>query len=239
HLLIFLETFPRIPVLLMTASLPEARRRAIESIRPDLVRVSGPVDLETKERYQRPVLFPADEEVWRGVRDCLADPKRGKVLWIRNQVDWAIDTYRRCFDELSDPMPFIGLYHSRFRYKDRVQVHRRVIDEFKSPRPAILIATQVAEMSLNLSADLLVTDLASIPASIQRFGRLNRWSTPRTSPSGLALVCNPPASKRNAGVRDFLPYTEGELTQAEDWIKDLCKDSRCFGQKSLVAKFSE
>jgi len=239
HLLIFLETFPRIPVLLMTASLPEARRRAIESIRPDLVRVSGPVDLETKERYQRPVLFPADEEVWRGVRDCLADPKRGKVLWIRNQVDWAIDTYRRCFDELSDPMPFIGLYHSRFRYKDRVQVHRRVIDEFKSPRPAILIATQVAEMSLNLSADLLVTDLASIPALIQRFGRLNRWSTPRTSPSGLALVCNPPASKRNAGVRDFLPYTEGELTQAEDWIKDLCKDSRCFGQKSLVAKFSE
>lgn len=240
HLLVFLETLPGIPVLLMTASLPEARRRAIEEIRPDLVRIAGPVDLETKERYECPRLFPADDEVWRLVRECLSDPKRGRVLWIRNQVGWAIETYRHCFDELPDPRPFVGLYHSRFRYKDRVQVHREVIDAFRSgSKPALLVATQVAEMSLNLSADLLVTDLAAIPALIQRFGRLNRAQAPKSSPSGLALICNPPGSKKDAGVRDCLPYTEEELGQAEEWIGDLSNGPSRFGQKSLVAKFSK
>jgi CRISPR-associated endonuclease/helicase Cas3 len=240
HLLAFLETFPELPVLLMTASLPEARRRAIEHIRPDLVRVPGPVDLETKERYERPVLFPGDDETWRLVRECLNDPKRGKVLWIRNQVDWAIDTYRRCFDELHDPKPFIGLYHSRFRYKDRVQVHRKAVDAFKSKsKSALLVATQVAEMSLNLSADLLITDLASISALIQRFGRLNRDPVPRPSPSGLALICNPPASKKKPDVRDCLPYTEEELKQAEQWITELGKSPDRLGQNALIERFSE
>ena len=36
------------------------------------------------------------------------------------------------------------------------------------------VCSQVAEMSLDLSADLLVTDLAPAPALIQRLGRLNR-----------------------------------------------------------------
>jgi CRISPR-associated endonuclease/helicase Cas3 len=239
HLMVFLESFPGIPVLLMTASLPEARRRAIEQIRPDLVRVPGPHDLESAERYEPPRLFPSEDEVWRLVRECLTDPERGKVLWIRNQVDWAVDTYRRCFDELPEPRPFLGLYHSRFRYKDRVQVHRSVIDAFQSTaQPALLVATQVAEMSLNLSADLLVTDLASIPALIQRFGRLNRGSSPRSSPSGFALICNPPASKKKPGVRDYLPYTEDDLQQAEEWIRGLSHLSTRFGQKALVEKFS-
>ena len=45
--------------------------------------------------------------------------------------------------------------------------HRRVIDDFKADGiAAILVATQVAEMSLDLSADLLITDIAPIPALI-------------------------------------------------------------------------
>ncbi len=39
---------------------------------------------------------------------------------------------------------------------------------------ALAVTTQVAEMSLDISADLLVTDLAPVPALIQRLGRLNR-----------------------------------------------------------------
>ena len=67
-------------------------------------------------------------------------------------------------------------YHSRFRYMDRVERHREVVDGFSSTekRGLLAVTTQVAEMSLDLDADLLVTELAPVPALIQRLGRLNR-----------------------------------------------------------------
>jgi CRISPR-associated endonuclease/helicase Cas3 len=175
HLLVFLENFPNLPMLMMTASLPKERLRAIELVRPDLYRVSGPPELEEARRYEPPLVVATESLAWEHIRECLAAPDRGKVLWVRNQVSWANRTYAQCFQELQNPRLFIGIYHSRFRYKDRVRIQRTVIDEFKRKNsPAILITTQVAEMSLNLSADLLVTDLAPIPPLIQRFGRLNR-----------------------------------------------------------------
>ena len=51
HLLVFLKNFPRLPVLLMTASLPEERKRAIEHVRPDLKSIPGPPEFELLERY--------------------------------------------------------------------------------------------------------------------------------------------------------------------------------------------
>jgi CRISPR-associated endonuclease/helicase Cas3 len=66
------------------------------------------------------------------------------------------------------------LYHSRYRYQDRVDHHRAVIAAFKGNKPVIAIATQVAEMSLDLSATLLVSQIANPAGLIQRLGRLNR-----------------------------------------------------------------
>ena len=78
----------------------------------------------------------------------------------------------RAADRFADVAPLV--YHSRFRYCDRVRQHGAVIDAFRGNAPALAICSQVAEMSLDLSASLLVTDLAPVPALIQRLGRLNR-----------------------------------------------------------------
>src|SRR5207244_559794 len=120
-----------------------------------------PTDLEDHPRYATPVILAREdgERVWEHVRTCLEGPKPGKVLWVRNQVGWVNQRFRECHDRLKDIKPWIGIYHSRFRYKDRVRVHREVIDEFKRKdrtNGAVLVASQVAEMSLNLSTDLLV-----------------------------------------------------------------------------------
>ena len=95
----------------------------------------------------------------------------GKVLWVCNQVNVAIAVYQEAKRRGLNAV----LYHSRFRYEDRVAHHRAVVDGFKPENPPILaIATQVAEMSLDLSATLLVTQIADPAGLIQRLGRLNR-----------------------------------------------------------------
>ena len=43
--------------------------------------------------------------------------------------------------------------------------------------PAIAVTTQVCEMSLDLDADMLVTEVAPVTAMVQRFGRSNRSSS--------------------------------------------------------------
>jgi CRISPR-associated endonuclease/helicase Cas3 len=239
HLLVFLENFRQVPVLLMTASLPEARRQAIEKIRPDLKRVPGPPELEGYPRYATPLILP-EAEVWREVEDCLKGPNPGKVLWVRNQVGWANKTFLRCREQFKDLKPWVRVYHSRFRYKDRVRVHREVVDRFRKGQPggAILCATQVAEMSLNLSADLLVTDYASIPALIQRYGRLARDASPKTPrPLGRSIVCEPPLSEKT-GEPDHLPYESTDLHQARQWLQELIKLSSPLKQCHLNTVFA-
>lgn len=235
HLLVFLKNFPQLPVLLMTASLPEERRRAIERVRPDLHPVPGPEEFEILPRYC--LQYPATEEaIWDEVEQCIAD--KGKVLWVRNRVEWANDTYDTARDKARDLFPevAVSVYHARLRYKDRSIRHRRVIDDFKRKgQAAFLVATQVAEMSLDLSADLLVTDIAPVPALIQRLGRLNRRATPEEpGVPKKALIC-PLSDPKN----DALPYKAGEFQTAETWINRLIALNRPLHQRDLSEKFAE
>lgn len=232
HLLVFLKNFPKLPVLLMTASLPQERREAIKNVRPDLKLVPGPPDRETLPRYL--IEYPVGQEVaWDRVRRCvteLGNNNQRKVLWVCNRVDWANYLYhlaRNNFPEIS-----VYVYHSRLRYKDRSKRHRCVIDSFKQRgKPAILIATQVAEMSLDLSADLLITDLAPVPALIQRMGRLNRRATPeKPGQPKPALIC--PISEQDAK-----PYELSELSLAEKWIEELKALAQPLHQKHLSDYF--
>ena len=230
HLLVFLKNFPQLPVLLMTASLPEQRRRAIEQVRPDLFCVPGPEGFETLPRYciQYPI---ANEVAWKEVEQCIAN--KGKVLWVRNRVEWANETYKTACGRF--PNVAVNVYHSRLRYKDRSYRHRQVIDNFKREgEAAILVATQVAEMSLDLSADLLATDIAPVPALIQRLGRLNRRATPEhPGEPKKGLIC-PLKNQKN----DALPYKDVDLDTAKTWIDQLTALSRPLNQRDLAQQFA-
>lgn len=236
HLLVFLKNFPRLPMLLMTASLPEERKRAIERVRPDLKPIPGPQEFELLERYLIEDSM-ADDDMWQAVEERLRNDE--KVLWVRNRVEWANETYRECCNRFHKRYPdsSINVYHSRFRYKDRSVRHRRVIDDFKTDSKAtILVATQVAEMSLDLSADLLITDIAPVPALIQRMGRLNRRSTPnKPRPAKLALVRALP----EGGPNVCLPYEKDEIEIASHWIVALKSLSKPLNQCDLAEAFAQ
>lgn len=182
-LLRFLETFPGLPVLLMTASLPPARLAALRAVLGDRLGepVRGDAALEGRRRY---ALSPLDDEAaaWGEVEAALGRDE--KVLWVCNIVT---DAVRVAADAAGRDLPCEPLiYHSRFRYRDRVARQRAVLDAFAyadpektrraAPGPALIVATQVCEMSLDVSADLLISSNCPLPALVQRLGRLNRYA---------------------------------------------------------------
>ena len=198
-------------MLLMTASLPDDRLQAIKSVLLrrgiELPQIpAAPLDSELWPRYHRQ--GPVDRrDPLPGIRadiESLAD--KAKVLWVCNTVDRAIAAADNAFDLA----PII--YHSRFRYEDRVTQHKRVVAAFEPCRngPVLACCTQVAEMSLDLKGvTLLVTELAPVPALIQRLGRLNRQAN-KTSPTCPFLVTD-------VG-ENHLPYRATELDSAQSGL---------------------
>ncbi|MEO0949064.1 MAG: CRISPR-associated helicase Cas3' [Cyanobacteria bacterium J06641_5] len=202
-LLRFLETV-KAPILLMSASFLPPQLRAIEDAVGEPVEIIfGPKELEQQPRYR---FYYADEPDWGRVKTELE--AGGKVLWVCNQVSTAIAVYDRAKDSGINAL----LYHSRYRYEDRVRHHRAVVDAFKPERtePVLAIATQVAEMSLDLSATLLVSQIAEPPALIQRLGRLNRRYCGRSLD---ALFYPDP--------KDDRPYSRSQLDRGEAMIREL------------------
>jgi CRISPR-associated endonuclease/helicase Cas3 len=65
----------------------------------------------------------------------------------------------------------ITLIHSKFAYKDRSRKEKQI------EKTDILVSTQVAEVSLDISFDVLITEEAPIPSLVQRFGRVNRYGS--------------------------------------------------------------
>lgn len=164
-LLRFLEVV-KAPVLLMSASFLPWQIDAINhAVNEPITIIYGPQDLETKFRYRFHLM---DVPNWERVKAEFA--AGGKILWVCNQVNTAIAAYQEAQQHGLKPL----LYHSRYKYGDRVRHHREVVDRFQSNDAVMAIATQVAEMSLDLSATLLVTQIADPAGLIQRLGRLNR-----------------------------------------------------------------
>ena len=224
-LLRFLNTFPNIPVLLMTASLSPARRNKLIEL-SDVKHLNGDSDEERKDRYR---IERQDDPAncWNLVIDSLNQKDRsggshGKVLWVCNTVKDATKIYEDSLnrkDIIVEPM----LYHSRYRYRDRVEIQDRVISAFKSDGPCLAVTTQVCEMSLDISASLLVTARPPFPALVQRLGRLNR----KREFGDNALCLEYPFEGR-----DRRPYRLDDLKTADEIIGKLAEKTK-FSQADL------
>ena len=211
-LLRFLQLFPGSPVLLMTASLQSGRRdgirAAVSAAGRTLQEIPGPPDLEHLKRY---VLRDSDRDSALGQAMEVARAG-GRVLWVTNTVGRAMEAA----DSLASQGTEVVRYHSRYRYMDRLEHHGSVISAMgpKSARKGVVaVTTQVCEVSLDISADLLISELAPAPSLIQRCGRLNRWALPEQRPPPLtALVIEPPSPQ---------PYEPEDIAQAREWLGEL------------------
>jgi CRISPR-associated endonuclease/helicase Cas3 len=227
ELLQFLDCFRGAPILLMTASLPESHLTAIRELlhrsNRSLEVIEGPADLEGIRRYalEGPVCDPP----WESVAATLN--RGGRVLWVGNTVRRCVGFAKEAADRGLCPL----VYHSRYRYCDRVKKHNTVIGAFSegASGPALAVTTQVCEVSLDLSADLLVTDLAPIPALIQRMGRLNRRVTPENPGTPKPAIVVDRDSAAPYGADEF------SLDKVRGWVTSLA--GRPVSQVDLTGSF--
>lgn len=216
-----------VPVLCMTATLPEERRKALEECGLEVYPRVMPADLRASADYPRyRVRATTKELATQEVRRALADKKR--VLWVVNKVRYAQELARAfaldpsANDLEAAPGVPVFCYHSRFKLEDRKRQHEAVVEAFKrrmdSPLGAALaVTTQVCEMSLDLDADLLVTEGAPATALIQRMGRCCREKLPKKGRFGEVLIYP---------FEDEKPYRPEQLEGVPAFIEQLTRSGR-------------
>lgn len=108
----------------------------------------------------------------------LHSPRRA-VLVVANTVARARSIFEQLRDNHSDAQ--VELLTGRSRAPDRELVTKRFLprvspdrDRSQRSNPLILVATQTIEVGLDIDVDHLITELAALPALVQRMGRLNR-----------------------------------------------------------------
>lgn len=160
------------------------------------------------------------EEMHSVISDAIEDHK--KILIVCNQVKRAQETYETVKDLYPD-IPHM-LIHSRYKRAQRQELESLLKQKYnKMENACIVVSTQVVEVSLDISFDLMITECAPIDALIQRFGRINRKRTLQTIGKYKHIyVIAPPEDKGKA-----LPYEQIILERSFDVLPDgkLLKES--------------
>lgn len=145
-----------------------------------------------------------------------------KILIVCNQVKRAqsiYESFKEMFPEISKM-----LIHSRFKRERRQVLETNLKNEYnESGEACIVVSTQVVEVSLDISFDLLVTECAPIDAMIQRFGRINRKRNFDTIGKYKPIYVIKPSDEK----KDCLPYSLDVLERSYDVLpnEDLMKET--------------
>ncbi|MFO1005559.1 MAG: CRISPR-associated helicase Cas3' [Planctomycetaceae bacterium] len=134
-----------------------------------------------------------------------------QTLVILNTVDRAKATY----DELGkllkkSDIPKLLLVHSRYRPAERMKLNESLTSKDESA-DRIIVATQVVEAGVDISAKTLISELSPWSSMVQRIGRCNR-----TGLDGAGRVY-----WINLDEKVAAPYDEDELTMARSCLKKL------------------
>ena len=195
----------RVPVIVLSATLPTAHKRGlIEAYRSQLFAGEVPAlstdyplvttvsaeGVTESAVTQREADLRARLEIVEDSLDALVatlsaqTPDGGCVLVICNTVQRAQAAYMELCRVFGGE---VELHHAAFLASWRAQkeellrsrlgpeAHR----EGERPYRRVVVATQVAEQSLDIDVDLLVTDIAPMDLLIQRIGRLHRHARPQ------------------------------------------------------------
>ena len=175
QLLKILKTFD-VPVLLMSASLPESALKLYQQTGYNVTTIR-----EDSSEYGRPrcnvtsiTKYNSVDEISEILEKAILQP----TIIYANTVARAMDFYRWCEKR---NVPDVVLYHSRFTEPDKLLKENLLIENLghsaweSGNAKGIAILTQIGEMSVNISARLMISELCPMDRLVQRAGRLCRF----------------------------------------------------------------
>ena len=167
--------------------------------------VEAEPELWAKQRHQ--VACASGTLLEDGVHHALRLAEEGRsVLIVANTVRDAQEIFRR-LKARCDDRP-LTLLHSRFCLRDRRIKEKHIT----KPSPgAILVSTQVVEVSLDISYDALLTEVAPLDALVQRLGRVNRYGN--MPPAPVTVYQAPSQGTERIYGRQILAWSQ-ELLQS-------------------------
>jgi len=226
-------------IAMASATLPDGLLRLL----PDGELIEAEESLWQRQRYH---LELCDGTLLdNGIKVAVQFAKQGKsVLVVANTVRDAQSLYRQLREDFCWEKS--ELLHARFVFRDRLSKASKVD---KPESGMIFVATQVVEVSLDISYDVLVTEAAPLDALVQRMGRVNRYG--QKPPAPVVIFRNWSEGSRRIYGRETLEWsveilnslpalpTDGDLAHAtqylyervmetEEWQKELQE-----GQKTL------
>lgn len=222
-----------IPQILMSATLPSPLGRFCQE-------KFGATFIEDHEglEFSPVIVEKRSNDVLENLDEISSLASKGrKVLVVTNTVARS----RLVFDRLSASLRgrcAVHLYNSLFTPHDRSigkqskEVILLKLFEKGASGPAILVATQAVEMSLNICADVLFSDWCPIDALVQRTGRVNRGGE-RASQENRAVVC--PTAKDAEPY--FAPYSFGVEEEENEVLRswDLLEEGPLSHAKAIQA----
>jgi CRISPR-associated endonuclease/helicase Cas3 len=210
-----------VPVLLMSATVPESARAIYQKSGFNV----SPI-FEDKTDYEKPrckiVKYGAAEKP-EDVAALLRRALEGEPLIIyANTVERAQSYYRWFQSNVWDgflSLNDVVLYHSRFIEPHKLKKEEKLAEllgknAWKENRArGVAILTQIGEISVNISADLMVSDLCPLDRLAQRAGRLSRFKERgdgKEDVIGELFVVEPQKFSKKSGAVEFYPAPYGE-----------------------------
>lgn len=215
-LLSLLQNFD-LPVLGMTASLPQERKKELEKY----LSVFSPEEV-TSDYIRYNIKYSDKDTCLKQMHEALE--KKQKVLWVTNTVSRAQKLAKKLNSEGIEAL----CYHSRFKLGDREKIHAKVMGLLQGNNSGIVVSTQVSEMSLDIDVDLLISEICPVPALVQRLGRVAR----KRKIQGRAFIYLDSEQKFSKQ-----PYEEMDIISALQFIKDI--DGKDLTNQNLNQKMQE
>ena len=175
--------------IFMSATIPKALenilKRECEEVGLRLTRFSDkPDDRFLEERRRKKYEIPINElsggsthGKFEKILGWIKEGRRElfrKAIVVFNTVPEAIEFYKKAKADLDLPHDKILLLHSRFAADDR-EAKITKINTLKESDEYLIISTQVIEAGVDISSNLLISDLAPASTLIQRLGRFLRY----------------------------------------------------------------